>query len=113
MYRAAFVAEVVPGLILVASAFGAALPAFRVMRQSTGGRARSAMAWISGFLVGLMAATLLCVTLGNAADAGSPVAAGGLLGAFLGPFIGVARAKWLGPVKKKRRAPGVSEIIPR
>jgi hypothetical protein len=113
MYHAGVVAEVVPGLVLVATTFVAALPAFRTVRQSARGRARSAMAWMFGFLVGLIAAMLLSVTIGDVANQGASVSVTGLLGAFFGPFIGIAHGKWLGPVKRRRRPPELPQGIPR
>ena len=78
MYRAAFVAEVVPGLVLVASALIAALPAFRVVRQSARGRARGAMAWIFGFTLGVIATMLLGhLTVEQNLIAGGATLAGG------------------------------------
>jgi hypothetical protein len=112
MYRADFVTEVVPGLVLVATTFTAALPAFRVVRQATRGRARSAMAWIFGFLVGVVATMLFSVTIGNV-DSDAPVAGSGLLGAFFGPFVGIVHGKWLGPMKKRRRPLELSQGVPR
>jgi uncharacterized protein YqgC (DUF456 family) len=113
MYHAGFLAQVVPGFVLVASTFLAALPAFRVVRQSTRGRARSAIAWIFGFVVGVIATMLFSVTVGDVANQGAPVSASGLLGAFFGPFIGILHGKWLGPLKKKRRPAEPSQDVPR
>jgi glycerol uptake facilitator-like aquaporin len=109
MYRADFVNEVVPGLVLVATTFAAAFPAFRVVRQARRGRARSAIAWIFGFLVGVVATMLFSVTIGNVANSDAPVAGSGLLAAFFGPFIGIVRGKWLGPTKKRRRPLDLSQ----
>ena len=113
MYRADFVTEVVPGLVLVATTFTAALPAFRVVRQARRGRARSAMAWIFGFLVGVVATMLFSITIANVANLDAPVAGSGLLGAFFGPFIGIVHGKWLGPMKKRRRPLELSHGAPR
>ena len=73
MYRADFIAEVVPGLVLVAATYIAAVPAFRTVRRSSRGRARVAMAWLFGFLAGVVATTLLSLTIGQAADPDAPV----------------------------------------
>jgi len=78
MYRADFIAEVVPGIVLVAATYIAAVPAFRTVRQSSRGRARLAMAWISGSLFGLVATTLLSVAIEEAADPDASVAGFGL-----------------------------------
>lgn len=111
MYRAGLLAEVVPGVVLIACAFLAALPAFRLLRLSASGRARSAVAWISGFLAGLAGAMLLSVTLGEFAGADGSLGASGLLGSFLGPFIGIVHAKLAGPVRKRRRTPDLSQGV--
>jgi len=113
MYRADFIAEVVPGIVLVAATYIAAVPAFRTVRQSSRGRARLAMAWLFGFLAGVTATMLLSLAIGQAADPDAPVTGCGLLGAFLGPFIGVLHGKWLGPHKKRRRPPELEEGLPR
>jgi len=100
MYRADFIAEVVPGIVLVAATYIAAVPAFRTVRQSSRGRARLAMAWLSGFLFGLVATTLLSVAIEEAADPEASVAGFGLLGAFLGPFIGIFTENGSDPTRK-------------
>jgi hypothetical protein len=108
MYRAGLLAEVVPGAMLIACAFVAALPAFRVLRMSASGRARSAVAWILGFLAGLAAAVSLSIAIGEVAGPNGSVGASALLGCFLGPFIGIVHAKLAGPVRKRRRIPDLS-----
>jgi len=109
MYRAGLLAEVVPGAMLIACAFVAALPAFRLLRLSTSGRARRAVAWIFGFLTGLAALALLSIAIGEVAGPNGSVGASGLLGSFLGPFIGIVHAKLAGPVRKRRRIPDLSD----
>src|SRR5262245_26148653 len=101
MYRAGFLADVLPGLTLIATGYTAALAAFRIVRQSSRGRARSALAWIAGFCAGLLTLLLLLIAAAAINIRGS-VSGEGLLGAFVGPFIGLVHAKWVGPVKKKR-----------
>jgi glycerol uptake facilitator-like aquaporin len=113
MFRAGFVADVVPGIVLVAASYVAALPAFRIVRQSSRGRARGAMAWLFGFLVGVITTMLLCFTTGEVANPDAQTAACGLLGAFVGPFIGILHGKWLGPLRKRRRPPELGEGLPR
>jgi hypothetical protein len=113
MFRAGFVADVVPGLVLVAASYLAALPAFRIVRQSSRGRARGAIAWMSGFFMGVIATMLLSVTIGAIANPNAAVSAGGLLGSFLGPFVGITYGKWLGPLRKKRRPADMWQSVPR
>src|SRR5215831_18253511 len=82
MYRASFVVDVLPGVVLIASGYAAACVAFRIVRQSSRGRARSAMAWIFGFAVGLLTMLLFPIALSTAH---SSVSAEGIVGAFVGP----------------------------
>ena len=111
MYRTGFPADVLPGLMLIATAYTAALAAFRIVRQSGRGRARSAIAWIVGFGSGLLTLLVLSVAAATINLRGS-VSGEGLLGSFVGPFIGIGHAKWLGPVKKKRRFPDAPQAAP-
>ena len=112
MYRASFVVEVLPGVVLIASGYCAAFAAFRIMRKSSRGRARSALAWVWGFAMGLLATLLLSIAA--AARPGASVSAQGFLGAFVGPFIGILYGKWVRAEKKKRRRPlDVAQIAPR
>ena len=113
MFRAGSVSDIVPGLVLIATCYVAALQAFRMVRQSSRGRARSAIAWISGFLIGVIATMFLSVTIGTIANPDAAVSAGGLLGSFLGPFVGILHGKWLGPVRKKRRPADLLQSLPR
>jgi hypothetical protein len=71
----------------------AALPAFSIMRQAKRGRARSAIAYLSGFFTGLAATLALCL-MGVAVFAivGALFKAG-VAAAFLGPFTGIVHAK--------------------
>ena len=62
-----------------------------------------------GFLAASTAAMVLAATIGNLAKTATPVGVSGVLGAFFGPFIGILRGKWLGPVKKKRRSAELSQ----
>jgi hypothetical protein len=71
------------------------------------------MAWIFGFLVGVIATTFFSVTIGYVANSDAPVAGSGLLGAFFGPFIGILHGKWRGPIKRRRRPLELSEGAPR
>jgi hypothetical protein len=82
--------------------FIAAAPAYTLVRQSQRGRARSAIAYLAGFLSGLLATTVL-LQAGNALVDADAIMAPGLLSSFFCPFLGIARAKWEGPKKRTRR----------
>jgi len=112
MYRASFVVDVLPGVVLIASGYVAAYVAFRIVRQSSRGRARSAMAWIFGFAIGLFTMLLLSVAIPTPHPSAS-VSAEGIVGAFAGPFIGILYGRWLGPEKKKRRPLDVAQMASR
>jgi len=110
MYRASFVVNVLPGVVLIASGYAAASVAFRIVRQSSRGRARSALAWICGFAIGLLTMLLLPIAL----PAPQPsVSAEGIVGAFVGPFIGILYGRWMRPEKKKRRPLDVAQMASR
>lgn len=100
-YWSSLVLELAPGITAVTAGILAALPGQSILRQSRRGRARSAIAYLAGLLAGFATTVLLVLTVGKSADS-SAVLGGGLLGAFFGPFVGMARAKWLGPAKTPR-----------
>jgi multisubunit Na+/H+ antiporter MnhB subunit len=110
MYRASFVVNVLPGVVVVASGYAAAAVAFRIVRQSSRGRARSALAWICGFAIGLLTMLLVPIALPTPQPA---VSAEGIVGAFVGPFIGILYGRWVRPEKKKRRPLDVAHVAPR
>ena len=93
-----FVADVLPGVTLILVGSLSALPAYRIVRRQRPGRARSAIGYLSGFAVGGLTIVLLSSMAG-------PVHGSGLVGAFFGPFIGMARAKWKRPRRRPRRMP--------
>jgi hypothetical protein len=97
------VVDVSPGLTLAIAGVAAASAAYSVMRKSSKGRARSAIAYLSGLAVGLLATATLAAVTAPLADAASLLSPG-LLGSFFAPFAGLVRAKWEGPVRK--RPPG-------
>ena len=79
----------------------AALPAYSFTHRSGRGRARSAIAYLSGLGIGIVAAVVifqvlqtlaLNMTFGEAALAGS----------FFGPFIGIVWGAWVRSGRKKR-----------
>jgi membrane associated rhomboid family serine protease len=110
MYRASFIVSVLPGVVLIASGYAAALVAFRIVRQSSRGRARSAMAWISGFAIGLFTMLLFPIALPTPHPS---VSAEGIVGAFVGPFIGILYGRWVRPEKKKRRPIDIAQMASR
>jgi hypothetical protein len=112
MYRASFVVDVLPGVVLIASGYAAASAAFRIVRQSSRGRARSAMAWISGFAMGLLTMLLLSIAVPTPHSSAS-VSAEGIVGAFVGPFIGILYGRWVRPEKKRRRPHDVAQMASR
>jgi drug/metabolite transporter (DMT)-like permease len=82
----------------------AAFPAYAFTQHSGRGRARSAIAYLSGLAVGLAAAVVffqllqilaLNLTFGGAALAGS----------FFGPFVGLLWGVWVRSGRKRRKHP--------
>ena len=82
----------------------AALPAYLFTHRSGRGRARSAIAYLSGIAVGIVAAVVLFqllqtlalnLTFGSAALAGS----------FFGPFVGLIWGAWVRTGRKRRKNP--------
>jgi hypothetical protein len=111
--RASFPVDVFPGVVLIVSGYVAALPAFRIVRRSNRGRARSALAWICGFASGLVAALLCSVAIPMPHPSQSASAAG-IVGAFTGPFIGILYGRWVrAERKKKRQPPEVVQMVSR
>jgi hypothetical protein len=102
IYWSSLAGEASPGLMLAGVAALAALPPYRLLRQSNQGRARSAVGYLSGFLAGLTATAFLTVVVLGFADR-TAVLEAGACGAFFGPFVGMLRAKWDGPRKALRR----------
>lgn len=103
IYWSSLVAETPPGLALVAVTVLAGLAPYALLKATRRGRARTSLAYLSGLAVGLMATAALAAIASPYRDPGSVIGPG-LLGAFFGPFIGMLRAKWEGPARK-RRAP--------
>jgi hypothetical protein len=100
-----FVAEVSPGLVLSLVGVVAALAAYALLRQSTRGRAREAIAYLSGLVAGLVLTLVLAAVFRPLARAGA-IAEAGLFASFFGPFAGMARAKWERPRRRARRSAG-------
>ena len=96
-----------PGLALVWVAVMAAIPAHVIVRQSRRGRARTAIAYLAGFGAGLVMTLALGVIVASFRDDSPEVVPLGIFGAFVGPFIGMARAAWLRPTRRTSRDAGV------
>ena len=103
-YWSSVVAETPPGLALVAATVLAGLAPYTLLRATRRGRARTSLAYLSGLAVGLLVTVVLAAIISPYGDPGSVIGPG-LLGAFFGPFIGMLRAKWEGPAKKRRAPP--------
>ena len=98
--------SVVPGVVLVCVMGAAAAPAYVTLRASRRGRARSAVAYLSGFFVGIATTVLVFVLLRAAVTEGVPqIGHIGLVASFWGPFFGMGRAKWQRP--HRRSVPGL------
>jgi len=100
-----FVADTSPGLVLAAAGMLAAWISYLLMRRSDRGRARSSIAFLCGMVLGLVVTGISVAILRLFVEANAILAAG-LLGSFLSPFLGVARAKWDRP-RKNRRGPAM------
>lgn len=107
-YWWSFVADASPGVTLILVGFLAAMPPYVLLRPSGRGRARSAIAYLSGLATGLVATVLMAGMLLAFVDLAfvdtDAIAVAGLFSSFFCPFVGMARAKWDRPPKKPRRA---------
>ena len=92
--------EAIPGLALVWVAVMAAIPAHVIVGQSHGGRARTAIAFLAGFGAGLAMTLGLGVIVASFREDSPDVVPLAIFGAFVGPFIGMARAAWLRPQRR-------------
>jgi hypothetical protein len=92
--------EAIPGIALVWVTVMAAIPAHLIVAQSRRGRARTAVAYLAGFAAGLAMTAALAGIVASLREDSPAVAELGLLGAFLGPFAGMARAAWLRPARR-------------
>lgn len=99
-YWSSLAVDTSPGLTLAMVAFLAAFPPYTLMRKSSRGRARSAVAYLTGLAIGLASTVLFTLLLRRMVDPAAIIGAG-LMGAFFAPFVGMVRAKW----ERPRRAP--------
>jgi hypothetical protein len=95
--------EVMPGVVLVWVCVAAAIPAYRILLVSSRGRARSAIAYLSGLFTGIGTTMLLFMLIGVMAEDAPQIGGIGLLGALFGPLLGMARAKWLRATRRRSR----------
>jgi hypothetical protein len=95
---------VVDASALLAAIVGiiAALPAYSITHQSGRGRARSAIAYLSGLAVGILAAVVLFQALQTLA-LNLTFGGAALAGAFFGPFVGLAWGAWVRSGRKRRK----------
>jgi hypothetical protein len=96
-----FLAEISPGLTLSLVGLLAAAVAYRLLRQSERGRARSAIAYLAGLITGL-ALTMVLASLFKPVARTTIVVEAGLLSAFFAPFAGMMVAKWERPARRTR-----------
>ena len=96
--------EAIPGIALVWVAVMAAIPADRIVGRSRRGRARSAIAYLTGFGAGLAMTLVLAGIVASMSEDCPEIATLGLLGSFLGPFMGIGRASWRRPARRNRPA---------
>jgi hypothetical protein len=93
----------VPAATVALAAFGAAWPAYAILRRAKPGRARSAIAYLLGFFAGLGVTAAMSMLAGDAALDPAAIVTGGTLAAFIGPFIGLVHAKLRGPARRRVR----------
>ena len=95
-YWTDFAVEVLPGVALIIVGALAATPAYKILRHHRRGRACSAIGYLAGFALGVWTTVLLTVIVGAVEEPG-------LVAAFVGPFVGMARAKWELPQRRPRK----------
>jgi len=99
-----FVTDVSPGVALMLVGFLAALSSYLILRGPGHGRARSAIAYLSGLGAGVAVTGVLAIAIHSAANVDGILQAG-LFSSFFCPFLGMARATWDGSRRKPRRFP--------
>ncbi len=93
MHNAYVASDLLPAMAFWLVALLAAGPAFAIMRQGRRGRARSAIAYLAGFFLGLAVTVGLCFAAAWLMAADYPLFNAGVTAAFLGPFTGLVHAK--------------------
>jgi membrane associated rhomboid family serine protease len=92
-------------LIAVLVGFAAAVPAYSFTHQTARGRARGAIAYLSGLGIGIAATVALFLVLRKLAFH-LTFGEAALAGAFFGPFVGLLSGAWVRTGRKRRRNPG-------
>jgi hypothetical protein len=92
MHSAYVASDLLPAAAFWLVAVLAAVPAFSIVRQGRRGRARSAIAYLAGFFLGLAATVGLALAASLLTTEASFFNAG-VTAAFLGPFTGIVHAK--------------------
>jgi len=93
MHNAYVASDLLPATAFWLVALLAAGPAFTIMRQGRRGRARSAIAYLAGFFLGLAVTVGLAVAGAWLIAEDCPLFNAGVTAAFLGPFTGLVHAK--------------------
>jgi len=105
MHNAYVASDLLPAMAFWLVALLAAGPAFAIMRQGRRGRARSAIAYLAGFFLGLALTVGLSFAAVALLAADCPLFNAGVTAAFLGPFTGLVHAKLRrGPRRRTRWA---------
>lgn len=103
MHSSILLSELAPAAVVALVALAAALPAYLTLRKGKPGRARSAIAYLIGFLAGLLATIALGAALEPLAAQETPIAAVGMIASFVGPFLGLVHAKLAEPPRRRSR----------
>jgi hypothetical protein len=93
MHSAYVASDLLPAVAFWLVAVLAAVPAFSIVRQGRRGRARSAIAYLAGFFLGLAATVGLALAAASLTTSDASVFNAGVTAAFLGPFTGIVHAK--------------------
>ena len=94
--------ETFPGIALVWITVMAALPAAKIVGRSRHGRARRAIAYLAGFGAGLAMTFALAGIVASMSEDSVELGTLGLLGSFLGPFLGMVRASWRRTARRRQ-----------
>jgi len=106
MHNAYVASDLLPAVVFWLVALLAAAPAFIIVRQGRRGRARSAIAYLAGFFVGLAATLALALAAVSLIAIDTPLFNAGVVAAFLAPFTGIVHAKLR---RSARRRPKLAE----
>lgn len=92
-----FILDVTPGVAFVVILFAAALTARALLRRSSRGRARAAIAYLAGLGAGVTSTAAICILLEQLLDPTPALGSIGLFASLVGPFAGMLHARWLRP----------------